>query len=141
MAFLRGLTTAKVIAFFTSWKTGVFAGHVNWVDVVVGTLILAIVPFVLAAYGGHLAAEVIADLRLRRRTKRIFWGLCAVGVVFAFYQQYRASQSDTEKDQRAIFIQNLILAQLKGLHDQTVTPQVGNAPIQPSRVVQPKTTG
>lgn len=66
-------------------------------DVLVGTAILAIVPFVLAAYGGYLAAETIQDLRVRQSTKLKFWGLCIIGIILAFYQQYRSSELDTKK--------------------------------------------
>jgi hypothetical protein len=70
----------------------------TWIDIIVGTVILAAVPFALAAYGGHLAAEALDDAIRRRRAKRWFWGLCVAGVVLAFLQQYRSiTTADTNE--------------------------------------------
>jgi hypothetical protein len=71
----------------------------NWIDLVIGTSVLAIVPFFLAAYGGHVAAETLAgDEKRRRRTKQKFWGLCIVGILFTFWQQYRQVRAGARQD-------------------------------------------
>jgi hypothetical protein len=108
-------------------------GPVDWVDVIVGTFILAIIPFILAAYGGHVAAETLPDPRVRRGTKLKFWGLCFVGVMLAFYQQYRSSRSDQDREKRTDLVQKLILSQLQNFHSQappvtTSVPATGTAP-------------
>ena len=118
------------------WWQNNFIGPVNWIDVLVGTCILAIIPFVLAAYGGHLAAEPIDDPRMKRRTKAKFWGLCFVGVILAFYQQYRASQSDNQRDKREDGAQQTILAELRNLHQS----QPVSTPQNPPRITVPKPT-
>jgi len=66
--------------------------------VLVNTLVLAIVPFILGAWGGHLAAEAETEPKRKRRIKLAFWGVCVIGIVFTFYQQYKASRSDAYKD-------------------------------------------
>src|SRR5271157_2773053 len=72
----------------------------NWWDITLGTGVLAIVPFWLAAYGGHVAAEPIEDARRRRNIKLKFWGIAFLGVVAAFIQQYRAAVADQARDTR-----------------------------------------
>ena len=71
---------------------------VNWWDVTIGTLSLAIIPLFLAAYGGHLAAKTIAEPRQQTLAKLYFWGACILGILFIFVQQYRSSESDVRKD-------------------------------------------
>jgi hypothetical protein len=59
------------------------------------------VPFVLAAYGGHLAAQTLTDHKNCRKTKLIFWGLCLVGIVVAVLYQYRVGKIDEEREYKA----------------------------------------
>jgi hypothetical protein len=62
-------------------------------DYILSFLAVAFFPLALAAYGGHLAAEV---LEREKRTKALWivWCLAGVGVLFAGGQQYRAYRSD-----------------------------------------------
>ncbi len=62
---------------------------------------MAIIPFFLAAYGGHVAAEALTDLRARRSAKTKFWGMFAIGVLLATMYQYRTQKADGEKQKRA----------------------------------------
>lgn len=70
-------------------------------DSVLGVLILAIVPFTLAAYGGHLAAQALPSNRERRTAKAIFWGLCFIGVFITILYQARVTKLDQERDIKA----------------------------------------
>ncbi len=58
-----------------------------WVDIALGTALLAIVPFALAAYGGHLAAETVVDPKKQRRIKIRF--------LISLYRRYRINLSST----------------------------------------------
>src|SRR5258708_14636540 len=73
----------------------------NWVDLWGGVGLLAIIPFVLAAYGGHVAAETISDVRQRRRVKLTFWVMSLIGVGIAVVYQFRITKSDDEKQKVA----------------------------------------
>jgi hypothetical protein len=61
-------------------------------------LALSAVPFVLGAYGGHLAAEVVDNPRHRRNAMLIVWGLAAIGVVLAGCQQCLVYESDKDHE-------------------------------------------
>jgi hypothetical protein len=43
---------------------------IKWLDFLLGTLVLAVVPLFLAAYGGHLAAQSLPDPKKCRNAKR-----------------------------------------------------------------------
>jgi hypothetical protein len=68
----------------------------SWIDFILGVAVLAIVPFALAAYGGHLAAEMLSDPVRRRKTKGRFWLLCVAGILVAAAYQYRTAKNDEE---------------------------------------------
>jgi hypothetical protein len=70
----------------------------NWLDIFINVLALAIVPGLLAAYGGHLAAEAIEDARRQRNVKMCFWFLFSFGALVTFWQQLRISQSDFARE-------------------------------------------
>jgi hypothetical protein len=119
----------------------------NWIDVAIGTIVLAIVPLVLAAYGGHLAADTFANDKKRcRRTKLKFWGLCFIGIFLAFYQQYRQVKAGAKQDainsaqatqikELPAQISKIVAAQYSPLIDRLVPA----APVLP-RSVLPKVT-
>jgi hypothetical protein len=73
----------------------------NWIDSLLGIAILAIVPFILAAYGGHVAAQALTDPSQRRTAKGIFWGLCLLGIVVAIVYQFRVAKIDEERQIKA----------------------------------------
>jgi len=75
---------------------------------ILGFLWAAAIPFALAAYGVHLAANVL-DTKRRNRSVRFVWALAALGVIFAGIQQWyayeldkesKAKQARAEEDQR-----------------------------------------
>jgi hypothetical protein len=88
----------------------------NALDVLLGTTLLATVPFALAAYGGHIAAETLEDKRRRASVKRRFWGLCVIGIVLAFLQQYRAVRTDSANKQKAGQVEGHIVTLLEELN-------------------------
>lgn len=90
----------------------------EWIDVLLGTFLLAIVPFAMAAYGGHIAAEGIADVKRRRNVKGIFWLACAIGVGLAFVQQYRSVKQASASQSKTGQVEGAILGQLQSLHNQ-----------------------
>ena len=69
----------------------------NWADIILNTAVLAIVPLLLAAWGGHLAAKAIDDPKRSRNVKLCFWALFLFGVLATFWQQFRAAESDLAK--------------------------------------------
>lgn len=77
----------------SSWHDS--SGRDALIDILAGTILLAIVPFGMAAYGGHVAAESISDPKTRRRVKITFWATFGFGVLLAFLQQYRAISEDS----------------------------------------------
>jgi hypothetical protein len=96
-----------------------------WLDIVLGTFLLAIVPFAMAAYGGHVAAESIEDLKRRRSVKLKFWVICVVGIVLAFIQQYRYITQDSASKLKTGKVEDAVLGQLRKLHEEgpTLTPE------------------
>jgi hypothetical protein len=46
----------------------------NWFDIILNVLVLAIVPGILAAYGGHLAAEGVGDAKRRNEDTGVLLG-------------------------------------------------------------------
>jgi hypothetical protein len=82
---------------------------VHWADVLLGTAILAIVPFLLAAYGGHVAAEAIPDPHKRRNVKFLFWSLFVIGIFLAFWQQIRADNATRDAEVRQEWTEALLL--------------------------------
>src|SRR5689334_17137251 len=70
-------------------------------DFLLGIAFLAIVPFVLAAYGGHLAAQTLPNPKDRRRAIVNFWGLCVLGIGVAALYQYRVKKVDEARELRA----------------------------------------
>jgi hypothetical protein len=74
----------------------------NWLDLFLSVCLLGGVPFALAAYGGHLAAEIIPDAQARRRSKAIFWSLCVVGIAVATVYQYRSGRTEEARSKIAI---------------------------------------
>ena len=95
-----------------------------WMDVLLGTALLAIIPLLMAAYGGHVAAESISDPKRRRNVKLKFWAICLVGVALAFVQQYRAITSDASARLKTNKVEGAILGQLDNLHKQApLTPE------------------
>ncbi len=55
---------------------------------------LAISPFLLAGYGGQMAAKSIRDPKKRRGSTCIFWGIALLGIIAGCVFQYRAVKSD-----------------------------------------------
>jgi hypothetical protein len=71
--------------------------RMDLVPYVVNFLVIAAVPFVLGAWGTHLAGSVL-DPPKRRRVQVGAWGLVAFGTVVAALQQYEAFDSDSKHE-------------------------------------------
>jgi len=69
----------------------------EWTDILIGTALLAIVPFLFAVYGGHLATETIDDPKRKRNIKIQFWVLFVIGVALGFWQQVRSGEADLDR--------------------------------------------
>jgi hypothetical protein len=72
---------------------------VNWTDYFLNVGAFAIIPLILAAYGGKVAAESIPDKSHGRSVTRIFWGWCLIGIAFAAWYQYRIAKSDSSRQE------------------------------------------
>lgn len=70
----------------------------DWLGLILNVFAIAIIPGLLAAYGGHLAAEAITNPKRSRTVKHYFWALFVFGVLATFWQQYRAAESDLDRD-------------------------------------------
>ena len=66
---------------------------------IVSFLAIALFPFALAAYGGHLAAKVL-DEKDRWTAFLIVWTLASLGVIMAGLQQYMVYRSDQANEVR-----------------------------------------
>jgi hypothetical protein len=79
----------------------------NWGDILIGTFVLAIVPFAFAAYGGQLATETIEDPRRKRSIKIKFWGMFVIGVAVGFWQQFRSAEADLDRATKDSWVEAL----------------------------------
>jgi len=71
----RSIKIAVLSVVFLAASIVPFWGHLKhfvvshdkpfWIDVFLGTTLLALIPFALAAYGGHLAAETNGTPKMR----------------------------------------------------------------------------
>jgi hypothetical protein len=73
-----------------------------WADFLINIVTFAVVPGLLAAYGGYLAAEAIQDVKRSRRVKRYFWFLFAAGVITTAWQQYRVVLTEQGKPNSSV---------------------------------------
>ena len=85
------------------------------IDFLLAVVVLAAVPFWMAAYGGHVAAESITDVRHRRYVRLKFWGIGLVGLFVAFAYQYRVTKSDESKRQATQLWQTSVTNQLTAM--------------------------
>lgn len=85
----------------------------NWADVILNIAVLALIPGLFAAYGGHLAAEAIPDPKRERKVKRIFWLMFVVFVLATGWQQFRVAESDLARDTREAWADALALRELQ----------------------------
>jgi hypothetical protein len=61
-------------------------------DLILNIASLALVPFILAAMGGHLATIALEDSKQRFRWKAGFWALAILGIAIVCIQSVRASR-------------------------------------------------
>jgi hypothetical protein len=99
--------TAHSEAYMADWF------GLNWLDILLGIVILAFIPFLFAAYGGHLATEPIEDPKRKRNIKLQFWGLFVIGVALASWQQIRAAINDKEHEIKATWLEGLLLSEAR----------------------------
>lgn len=83
----------------------------SW-DFWLGVLFLAIVPFVMAAYGAHVAAEPIPDLKHRLNVRLKFWGIGLGGIIIAVAYQHRYATAENKKQAETALWEKGISAQL-----------------------------
>lgn len=85
----------------------------NWADIILNIAVLALIPGLFAAYGGHLAAEAIPDLKRERKVKRIFWLMFVVFVLATGWQQFRVAESDLARGTKEAWADALALRELQ----------------------------
>jgi len=80
-------------------------------DFALNVFALAVVPFLLAVLGGHLASLVL-DPKKQRRWKLAFWGIGVFGCAIVVWQQLRSSKHDDQlkQDNQAAVTQAVSLA-------------------------------
>ncbi len=81
---------------------------VNWWDIAINVIALAIVPGVLAVLGGLLAAEGIDDQKRSRKIKAYFWAIFSFGVIVTFWQQFRLAESDLARETKESWSQLIV---------------------------------
>jgi hypothetical protein len=87
------------------------------VDFWLAVAILAAVPFWMAAYGGHVAAESISDSKRRLYVRLKFWGVGLLGLIVAFAYQYRITGSDEARQKATQAWQSSVTNQLNVIRD------------------------
>jgi len=75
-----------------------------WANIILGTIILALIPFLFAAYGGHVATEGLPKEK-KYKVKLVFWVLFFAGLILAFVQQYRSETAQGTAQRRADEVQ------------------------------------
>jgi hypothetical protein len=65
-------------------------------DILLALVVVAIVPFVMAAMGGHLATLAIEEPSRRRLWKMAFWAICIVGVCLGGWQAVRTVKGQND---------------------------------------------
>jgi hypothetical protein len=86
--------------------------------VLFNTAASAIVPLVLAAYGGQVATDPMADPRIRRNVKLVFWALALIGIVLAFCQQFKTALSDQDRDIKTAWFEGRLFHELSANQKQ-----------------------
>jgi hypothetical protein len=94
-----------------------------WIDFALGVLLLALIPFALAAYGGHVAADSIADDRKRRNVKLKFWALGSVGLLIAIAYQYRTMKTDETRQDQTRQFQKSVTERLNQIINQPISAE------------------
>jgi hypothetical protein len=84
----------------------------SWSDILINIAALAVLPGLLAVYGGRLAAESVSDPKRVRKIKLCFWGLFLALLLVTFWQQLRAAESEQEKTTRETWSEGLVLRML-----------------------------
>jgi hypothetical protein len=70
----------------------------DWLDIAINVVALAVIPGLLAAYGGHLAAQAIKNKKHSRKVKTYFWMLFSFGIVVTLWQQIRIAELSAMPD-------------------------------------------
>jgi hypothetical protein len=74
------------------------------VDYFISFLAVALFPFALGAYGGHLAA-IVLNGKQKTRALWIVWSLASAGVLMAAIQQYNSYRTDKDHDSKQLALQ------------------------------------
>lgn len=93
----------------------------SWIDFALGILLLALVPFALAAYGGHVAADTIVENHKRRIVKLKFWGMGFIGLLVAIAYQYRTMKTDEARQVQTRDFQSSVTDRLDRIANQPVS--------------------
>jgi hypothetical protein len=80
----------------------------DWLGLILAVLVLAIIPGLLAAYGGHIAAEAISDPKRSRNVKYCFWALFLFGVLATSWQQFRSAVADLDRDTKETWAETVV---------------------------------
>jgi len=111
-----------------------------WFDVILGTFVVGLIPSMMAAYGGHLAADSITDNRKRARTKAIFWGLFGFTIVLVFVFQFRATLAALDSETHTSWSEVLLLKALNPVSSAPIfalsKPIMKLAPAMPRQPTQ-----
>jgi hypothetical protein len=108
---------------------------ISWLDVMVNTAALSLVPGFTAFLGGHLAAEVVPERNKKTAWRVAFFALFVLSVVLTGWQQVRASASEFERSTaddwvRALLIRTLFRPVLPPSFAYLKTPKPIAAPAQ-----------
>ena len=86
----------------------------DWWDVILNVVVLAIVPGIFAVVGGYLATESINDKQRARWIELCFWGLFLFGFATTIWQQLRVAEADLSKQTRESWADSLLYRALIG---------------------------
>jgi hypothetical protein len=81
----------------------------NLGDIALNILVLALLPGLFAAYGGHLAAEAISDKKRQFKIKAVFWLMFVIFVLATGWQQFGVAESDLARDTKETWADTVVL--------------------------------
>jgi hypothetical protein len=85
---------------------------INWLDVILNTAALSIVPGLTALGGGHLAAEAVSESRKKIAWRVTFFILFVFSVALTGWQQVRAATSEFERNTADEWLRTLLVRTL-----------------------------
>ena len=82
----------------------------DWTGILINIFLGVVCSGLVAAYGGHLAAEAVTEPKRRRKIKVYFWSIFIVGSFVTIWQQIRSGVSDLDHETKDQWAQALAIS-------------------------------